>query len=230
MHYAIDIVLLVLIVIITLRGRKKGFIRMLLETLGFAVSAVVAWIVANKFSKTIYESYFRQGVLSNIEDRMTGSGSPDAGTVSFYSIPNQLRGIAEKLGFSVEQLTQNTVNADSSNPGDAAAVIEKTVVSPIALIVLKIVLFLITMIVCSLVLKFIIGIIDRASKLPVLKTANGTLGAIFGLLNGLIVATVISLLLFTAAGFINNESFTSEISKTYSYKAIQYFGKLIFFK
>ena len=54
MYYAIDILLLAILVILIIRGQRKGFIRMLLETVGYIASSVAAWFVSNKFAAVVY--------------------------------------------------------------------------------------------------------------------------------------------------------------------------------
>lgn len=214
MYYAIDIILVALLVIFVIRGYRKGFVRMLLETIGSIVSVVLAWFISKNFSATVYNSYFRQGVIRSIDGRLSGSDSLDAATASFYSIPNQLRGIASMLGFDVEGISKSV---DPSSASSAEA-LESSVVGPIVLIIVKILMFIAVLLVCSFLIKFIIGIIGRAKKLPTIKKADGVLGGVLGFITGLIAVALLAEIIFTVSGMIDNEIIADKVTSSFVIK------------
>ena len=219
MYYAIDILLLAILVILIIRGQRKGFIRMLLETVGYIASSVAAWFVSNKFAAVVYDSYFKAGVVRGIKSRFSEDGSMDALNAAFYSIPSNLRGIAEKIGFNAESLTQKFSDSDTTT----ANAIEQTVVGPIVTVVLKILLFIVVFVLCSIIFKFLISIISRVTKLPVIKSVDGVMGAVLGLLNGVIVVVSIAAIIFAVTGIIDNDAITEKVSGSY---IIQFVEKL----
>lgn len=214
MYYAIDIILLALLVIFVIRGHRKGFVRMLLETIGSIAAIALAWFISMTYSATIYNSYFKEGVIRSIDGRLSGSDSLDAATASFYSIPNQLRGIASMLGFDVDGISK-TVEADNVS---GARALESGVVGPIVTVIIKILLFIAVIVVASIIIRFIIGIIDRASKLPTIKKADGVLGAILGFITGVIAVVVLAEIIFAVSGMIDNEIIADKVSSSFVIK------------
>lgn len=214
MYYAIDIILLAILVIFVIRGHRKGFVRMLLETLGTIVSIVLGWFVAAKYGETLYNSYFKEGVIRGIDGRLSGSDSLDAATASFYSIPNQLRGIASMLGFDVDGISKTV---DPNSPSGAET-LESSVVGPIVTIILKILIFIAVAVVTSIIIRFVIGIIDRASKLPTIKKADGILGGILGFITGLVAVALLAEIIFAVSGMIDNEIIADKVTSSFVIK------------
>ena len=214
MYYAIDIILLALLVIFVIRGQRKGFVRMLLETLGSIASIILAWFVSKSYSQTLYNSYFKEGVIRSIDGRLSGSDSLDAATASFYSIPNQFRGIASMLGFDVDGISKTVDGSAASN----AEALESSVVGPIVIIIVKILLFIAVLVLSSIIIKFIIGIVDRATKLPTIKKADGVLGAVLGFITGLIAVILLAEIIFAVSGMIDNEIIADKVSSSFVIK------------
>ena len=225
-YYAIDIILLAIIIILTIRGHRKGFVRMFLETIGYIASAVCAWYVSNRYASVVYNSYFKEGVIRGINGRITDSETLDQATASFYAIPDQLRGIAKNIGFDIGEIGKRISEAGDSGENVATA-LENLVVGPIVETVCKVVMFVLVMVAASIVLKFLIGIIGRLFNLPVLKSANGLLGAIFGLINGVVVVCLLSTVVYLLAGVINNEVIANNISTSFVMKFIDRLSLLL---
>ena len=206
-----DIILLAVLVIFVIRGSRKGFVRMLLETIGAIVAVVAGWFVSKTYSGMIYDSYFKEGVIRGIDGRLTGNDSLDAATVSFYSIPDRLRGIAAMLGFDADGFSK-TVDAKNAS---AAETLESSVVGPAVTIVLKILVFIAVVLVFSIIIRFIIGIVGRATKLPTIKKADGVLGGILGFLTGIVVVFLLAEIIFAVSGMIDNELIADKISASF---------------
>lgn len=211
MNYAIDIILGAVLLIFIIRGHRKGFIRMLLETVGYIASAIASWFVSAKYSPVLYDTYLKAGVIKNIQNKIGSSNALDTATAAFYSIPEKLRGIAEFLGMNVSNVLDGTEKEKLSS----AEAIEKTVVGPIAVSILKILMFIAAMIICSIIIKSIIGIIGKATKLPVVKSADGLLGGLLGLVCGTIVVVLLAEVVFALSGMIDNEIISSSINYSY---------------
>ena len=65
------------------------------------------------------------------------------------------------------------------------------------------------------VLKFVVRLLDGIiKKLPAVKQLNTTLGAVFGVLRGIIVVAIISMLVGILASFIGNEKFIEIVNNS----------------
>lgn len=217
MYYAIDIILAAILVICVIRGYRKGFIQMLLETIGFVVSAVAAWFVSFKYSPVFYNSYLKEGIIRGINGRMTDSDTLDAATASFYSIPEQLRGIATRIGFDVDGISSTVSNKNLST----AQALEQSVVGPLVTVILKILMFIAVMIICSIIIRFVIGMVSRATKLPTIKKADSTFGAILGAVSGAVVVFLLAQVIFIVSSMIDNEIISDKVSSSFVISAVE---------
>lgn len=105
--------------------------------------------------------------------------------------------------------------------------LEQTVAGPIAIAVCRIVIFVLVSAVASLVLNIVINAICNIVKLPVLRTANKLLGAVLGLVNGLLCVFVVSFICTIALSFIDNAEFTEAVSSSYIIDLFAYTDMLI---
>ncbi|MDR0983639.1 MAG: CvpA family protein [Ruminococcus sp.] len=84
-----------------------------------------------------------------------------------------------------EKLTETVVMLVTKPPDVAAAYIEENYLRPPSLLVLRVVIFLIMFAILSLIFGFLVRIFIK--KMPVLKSADMLLGAVFGIVYGFVV-------------------------------------------
>ncbi|MBO7319450.1 MAG: CvpA family protein, partial [Clostridia bacterium] len=89
------------------------------------------------------------------------------------------------------------------------------VVEPVATAVVQFILFVVLAVAVGFILKVVVRLLDGIiKKLPAVKQLNKGLGAVFGVLRGIIVVAVISMLLGIIASFIGNEEFIELVNNS----------------
>ena len=186
MQYAFDGIILLVVVMFTVIGVKKGFVKSIAEFLGAVISAIAASWVGGIISTAVYDSFFRQGVYDKIQAAATSTEAGGTAEKILNSMPEMIVKFLEMNGITAESI-RTTV--DTAGASAAKAVTDA--VSPVFIGIIKvfavIVLFLLFMIIISAVARLISGI----CRLPVLRQVNGLLGGIFGLMLGTIVVWIV---------------------------------------
>ncbi|MBQ5317925.1 MAG: CvpA family protein [Oscillospiraceae bacterium] len=69
MNYALDLVIVVLIIGCAVAGSRKGAVRMLITIAGYIVAVAAAIFVSNVASEYVYEEYIKSAVISALESK-----------------------------------------------------------------------------------------------------------------------------------------------------------------
>lgn len=201
----VDIFIIAIIFISVIAGLKKGFVRSVLSVMAKIISFIISFIVSNRFAPLLYNSYFRDGVVRNVESRVDPSvplGLSDQVTASLSSIPNVLSGAARMFGIDYEMMEE--LVKESGLTTDLATNLESAIVGPVVMGICKIIIFAVVSTLSAFVLGAIVNIISGFVKLPVLRQADGLLGAAVGIVNGVLIALIISYFLVILASLLDN--------------------------
>jgi len=197
-----DIFTIIVIIIMSILGYKKGFT----VTVMHIVSWVVAGILAVKFYPVV-STYFinntkvYQKILTFINEKMTtiaeiAVDGTNFNISDFIKLPKVVNDMVKGLDFSSKEIVSATV-------GEAISKILLDVVSIIAIfVVVKLVLFVLTI------------ILDRIADLPILKQLNNIGGLALGGLKGLILIFILLALLVPIIGITENELLISSLEKS----------------
>ena len=130
------------------------------------------------------------------------------------SIPEALNGIMGLMGIDKAAMLEKIQSADLGGSNLVESLMT-SVVGPVATAVVQFILFVILAVVIGFVLKIAVKLLDGIiKKLPAVKQLNSTLGAVFGVLRGIIVVAIISMLLGIVASFIGNETFIEMVNSS----------------
>ena len=205
MAVIIDLLILAVILICVLKAYKKGFFRSMFSVVVKIISFIAAYIASGKLAPVLYDSYFRDGVIRNIDSRIDSSvpmGMSDQATAAISSIPNILSGAVRLFGFDASKMEEILSSTDLS--ADVAAGLESAVVAPIVIGICKVVIFSIVAFIVSLVLNAIVDMIIGVRKLPVLHQADKLFGIALGLVNGLLCSMLGVYILVILSSVLDN--------------------------
>lgn len=208
----LDIVFSVFALIIVIEGVKKGFVSSVLEFAFAFLSSAVAWVVAAKTCNTVYNNYFREMLLSKLNERLIPSVSSNTaeGVSNVLSaVPDSVMNLAEKLGIGDLKLP----NTDSLIPLTADN-LEKNFFGPIAVFAVKCLIFVVLAVLLGIVFRIISNLISRAIKGSVFAGLNYLLGGIFGFCKATVIVLIISLIFVGISYALPQFSFSALISQS----------------
>lgn len=199
--FILDIFFLAFTVLTIFIARKKGFILSFLDFAAFFLAVFLAIPVSGWLAEGVYNTFISQGVVTALEAQLpsAASGAEIAAQVNevLKGFPDFVTAYASSIGIDISEISRQ-VSAAGASVGSLAQTVEANIVAPIVTAVCKAIIFVILLIIFVILLKIAARLINQFFKLPVLKTLNGTLGAVLGVFKAavgiVIICSVIGLI------------------------------------
>lgn len=181
----VDIVLIVVVLLIILHGYFKGFLVSVLSLARYALGIPLCYFLAKNGSEPLYNTLLRDSISASVAQTVDSTGLDGA----IAGIRESVNGFPEALKNAVDLSFLNNVSA-----ANAAQGIMQNVVDPVAILITKIVLFIVIAIVFFAVTSIIIALVDKASKKEdaPFKDTNKFLGAALGAVKALIIIIAVA--------------------------------------
>lgn len=197
----LDIFFLAFAVLTIFIARKKGFVLTLLDFAAFFLAVFLAIPVSGWLAEGVYNTFISQSVVTALESQLPSAASSAEIAAQVNAVlsdfPDFVTAYASSIGIDISEISRQ-VSAASASAGSLAQTVEANIVAPIVTAVCKAIIFVILLIIFVILLKIAARLINQFFKLPVLKTLNGTLGAILGVLKAavgiVIICSVIGLI------------------------------------
>ena len=210
----VDLLLLAIVIYFLIMGIRRGFMRTLLSFVSKIASVMLAYFISDKYDELIYETFFKESIISNIEEKLASSpGGEVSQQISdlLTSVPESVSALARALGIDFLSLGES-LSASGIN-GEVSAFVEQILSGP-AVFICGIIIFAIAYAVITFVFNILINLLCKIVKLPILKTADKALGGALGLFNGFITVLILSYVCVIASAFINNPQFSEIINNS----------------
>ena len=199
--FILDIFFLAFAVLTIFIAKKKGFVLTLLDFAAFFLAVFLAIPVSGWLAEGVYNTFISQSVVTALESQLpsAASGAEIAAQVNavLSDFPDFVTAYASSIGIDISEISRQ-VSAAGASTGSLAQTVEANIVAPIVTAVCKAIIFVILLIIFVILLKIAARLINQFFKLPVLKTLNGTLGAILGVFKAavgiVIICSVIGLI------------------------------------
>lgn len=202
MNY-IDIAFLVLAAVMILLGAKRGFLVSLLNVLKYIVAVPAAYFVSDSYSEVVYDKYLSEYVQKKMAEKLSSADTLNA----------LIDGLNERADFVLSLFSTDLSNLGTLSGERLVDYICTDVIRPLAVIAISLVLFLLVLIFVILIANVIIHILKKHRKKSkerngkgMLSSANGLLGALFGLVKSVILLLVICMVFEYAAGLAGSST------------------------
>ena len=217
MEYIVDIIILVIFGAIVISSAMKGFFKSLFELAGTLISLAISRALSEGIAPQIFDTFIRKGAETYLGNALGSVGTKDyvlQAQETLNSIPEALNGIMSLMGIDKTAIIEKIQSADLGGANLVESLMT-SVVEPVATAVVQFIIFVILAVVIGFVLKIAVKLLDGIiKKLPAVKQLNRVLGAVFGVLRGIIVVAIISMLIGIVASFIGNETFIEVVNNS----------------
>lgn len=217
MEYIVDIIIILIFGGIVISSVRKGFFKSLFELAGTLISLIISRALSQGFAPVVFNSFVRKGAETYLGNALGDVGTTDyalQAQETLNSIPEALNGIMSLMGIDKQVIIEKI---ESANLGGSNLIesLMTNVVEPIGTAIVQFILFIILAVVVGFLLKAIVRLLDGIiKKLPAVKQLNTALGAVLGVLRGIIVVALISMLIGIVASFIGNEEFIETVNNS----------------
>ena len=191
MGIAIDVIIILVILLCTFIGYKRGLIRVITSLLSFIIALVLAVIIYKPVSNIIINNTniynnIQSGIYENIKDEDIEES--DNGIISFAK--NYI--YSEAKDITLEMISES-----------------------VAQIVIDVITFIIILIITRIILIFVSVVFSSIASLPIIKQFNKAGGLIYGFLQGIIINYIIFalILLIVQISNVNTYFINNSINK-----------------
>ncbi len=213
----VDLALCAVILFTTIYYARKGFLAGIIDLAANLLSMGLAWAVSGKVSPTVFENFFKSGLIDKMAHNIQQQGG-----VNLQALLGGLSGflpqrLLDEIGASAAGLL------DSGAPNIAQQVVER-VIAPLVIPLISVVVFFATFSLCRIVAALLVTAFKNVNRIPLIGGANKLLGGVIGAAAG-VLYVLLGLCLIWAIVVITNGTLpvlndqTLAASKFYSFFA-----------
>lgn len=191
----LDLIFLTYFILVCIRSAKKGFIRTLIEIIGFVIAAIFAYWLSQYIAQYFYQHAFRPSIVSAIAQQMeqiTSAGSIKEQMDIILSAVSPLFGdVAGAFGISTYTVGEQLSTWLSEGAMPAAQAIADGVIGPIIVGISEVFIMFILFIILTAVIKRLAKLFDSLIGVITGGFINKLLGCLLGAAKALLVTLIV---------------------------------------
>ena len=195
----LDLIVLVIIAVFALISAKRGFVRTLIEIVGFVLVILLANSVSTPLADYTYDKAIEPTIIKSVEglEIQNNISSMEANALPDF--------VAAIVGQETITDFQNQINENINSGIDTAiSTASQNVIKPITTGILSMLFVVIISIVLLFVVNILAKLINKLFSFSVVGKVNRTLGAVLGGIKGVIIAIVFCTLVALIVSIIEN--------------------------
>ncbi len=218
----LDVIFAVILIIFAAIGLFKGMVKSLIGVLSTVFSVCASYFISKYLSDVLYDKLFGEKIVAAISEKIEETGIEQTAVhikSILDSIPKFIYNFASKHGFSSVNISKEISKLDLSGE-DAAYKLSETVVRPAMTGVMRIIIFIALVIICSIILGLLARVICKTVDNSPVRLFDRLLGLAFGAFKGAIIVVVLAVVIVFAAGLVpekKTDSNKSDIDINSSY-------------
>ena len=191
MAFLLDGLVIIIFLLSIYLGYKRGFVKTVIRVVGCFLALLIASSLSQPLAESIFDVFMAEKIESTVSQQIQFTDeqsveksldsvlgdlpSPVTNALSQYNMgtPQQ---ITSKLSGSLNTTTENITKS-----------IVQNVIRPVAVSLLRILCFIILFVLLMILVAIAGKVISTAFRLPVLRQVNGVLGAVAGVVEGVIM-------------------------------------------
>ena len=222
MHIVIDLIVVAIFAIMILISAKRGFVRVVVETVGFLAVLVVVAMTVNPLADVTYQKVIEPPIINSTSEVVFNSSSDAVETV-WESLPSFVTENAHEFGITKEKIKEVVVSEGKADAKETLQNISTKLIKPAVITVLEIFYAVILILVLSCIVKILAGIINKVFSFKKIGKLNSTLGGVLGVVKGFVIALIFCNIVELAIKFIPNGIWifnSQNIAKTYLFNLL----------
>ena len=228
MSLLLDTIIILIVLFFVVLSAKKGFVRTLIEVVGFVAAIVIAFTISTPIAEVAYDTFVYPSI-SEIVDESGKNSIDDAANAVWEDLPDFFTE-SSFLKVSKDNATEIAKDEFSDNSGSIAKSISDSMVKPTAVKLISVFISFALVLVLLFLAKILAKYVNKLFTFSIVGDINKILGGVLGIVKGAAIAVVfcliISLILsFTKDGFL---IFTYDaINSSYIFKFLMGFSPFL---
>jgi uncharacterized membrane protein required for colicin V production len=217
MSIVIDLALVAVVILIVVIAAKKGIISTIAGILAFVIAILCAAYTAKPVAEVMYKAFFYKTVQKELYKVVPENSTASLAEKAQYVLdcmPEFAKKQAEKVGINTAAISSQIQKTKMDN-SKLYESLEDKIVHPIAVEVLKHILYFFLAVIYGILLRLVFGAIANGIKQSdTVSKADMGVGAVLGIIEGLVVVFLICNLLVYIQPRIENPKFHQAISES----------------
>ena len=225
--FIIDLILLIIIGLFVFLSAKRGFVRVVVEAVGFIAAVILTLTVCTPLANTTYDKIIEPRVIKAANEEINNNLDEAVDSV-IDKLPDFLKNYIIESGVTDEMITENQ-DLISDSTEDYVKDISQNTVKPIAVSVLSSIYSAIILTLSLVLVKILARVLNKGFSFSIVGKANTALGGVCGAVKGIAVVFVICFIINLLVPITENGIwiFNSEnIEKTYIFRFLISLGEL----
>lgn len=181
----LDYILIALVVLMAVWGFRRGLLSGLIGTAKYAVGVPVSLFVSHQYYQAVYDKLVEPKALAKVQEKIAGASGVDTFMAALQEkmqvLPQALQG-----DFDFAALKEGSAKS-------AADFVMQQLVEPVACLLVKIALFLLSFIIIALICWLLSAMLrKKQGKKTIFTQTNSLLGGAFGLVKGCLFLVLVS--------------------------------------
>ena len=216
-----DLIFVAIIVAVIIISKNKGFVASCLDSLSLIISSVVSFLFTKQIADAVYNFAVRDLVRTSFKNALEEANSnltiAEKVNAMVEALPENARKLADYVGVNIEGLKQKA-SFGMRTDEELIDVVTDVVAYDIMIVIVQAICFMALFVAVSLIVKFASSFLSKTlSKLPVVGKLDTGLGAVFGLVKGIIIVIAASVLFTIIVATAEAESPLLAIDESYIY-------------
>jgi len=199
----LDVILLAIFAFVVFWAARRGFFVTVLRLGAWIVSIAVAQVLGNALAQPLYNTFAaepaRRMIAANLDQAIESHEAAQYAQRILADLPQALSQLAERVGGVAPDALIDNLSEHQFTTQNAAQLLEQSIIAPIATAIIRLGITLLVFIVLLFVCRLIIYKLEHVRRLPLLKQADGILGAALGIIKGGLLLFMLVLVLQAAA-------------------------------
>lgn len=225
MSFVIDLIALAIIVLCVIISAKRGFVKVLVETVGFVAAIIIAFTISTPIAEVTYDKIIEPPVVEAAVNAVGESAEHEA----WNALPDFLiNNDSAFFGTTVNSFTEKITENISQGAETAVKTASQEIVRPVAVKMLGLLYSVILILVLLIVVKLLAKLLNGLFSFSVVGSLNRTLGGVVGGVKGIVFAVIFCMLISLIVSFTGKPFliFTEDsINNSFVFKLVSQFIK-----
>ena len=220
MNIVLDLIILAIVIVTIYLSAKKGFVKVLVETVGFILAIVVSFTVSTPLAEATYDKFIEPSIIQSAEKTIQNDEGIEKEV--WENIPDIITKNAENFGISADSFSETINENISLGTKKAVTVASQNVIKPVCVSLVSMIYGVILTTLLFIVVKFAAKFLNKLFSFSLVGKLNRTLGGVLGVFKGVAFA-VLFVVVVSFLVSINGKLFNitiQDIEKTFLFKEI----------
>ncbi len=189
MAYILDGAAILVVLLAVFIGYRRGFVRSLIQLVGLVAAVIVAAALSTGIASLIFDQFVSEGLTQTVASKIQTTDTAAAAQSvqqALEELPGPVYNALVQYVGTPEEIVSGIQGSLEGGAETVASTVVRLVIRPVAVALLRFLVFFILFILLMIVVGLVARLVNGFFKAPVLKQINGTLGAVIGLVQGIL--------------------------------------------